>query len=133
MKDKSDNNNIIKEVEVARCMWRVNTDCKGNIEKRKMIRALDNNDRARIYYVPICDGHFEEHQDVMRLHKNGYSVEEIFKKDTEWRRREILTLGLSGLSDEDYIMDHTKDCPLNCKLDSCNLPSDDIGVWEDEE
>ena len=72
------------------CVWHIGTPCSENDTTWQEMF----NHQIRI---PICGDHFEQHKEIMLLHKNGYDVEEILNATPEWRKQEVLTLKLSGL------------------------------------
>jgi hypothetical protein len=73
-----------------KCVWHIGTPCSDNDTDWKEMF----NHQIRI---PICANHYEQHLEIMLLHKNSYDVEEILNATPEWRRAEVLTLKLSGL------------------------------------
>ena len=77
-----------------KCVWLIGTPCSDNDTTWKEMF----NHQIRI---PICANHFEQHLEIMLLHKNGYDVEEILNATPEWRKQEVLTIKLSGLDSGD--------------------------------
>lgn len=77
------------EATDLRCVWNMGGKCS---EKVYDVSMFDN-----MIKIPICEDHLDDHERVMLLFKNGYDIEEIIQKDTEWRKGEVLTLKLSGL------------------------------------
>lgn len=75
------------------CVWAMGTPCSGGAAKFYMFDKQLN--------VPCCDGHYKEHLDVMILARNDYDVEKVLDMTSEDRRREVLTLELSGMNISD--------------------------------
>lgn len=78
-----------------KCVWGMGTPCSGKVEE---VSFFDGQ-----ITVPVCEGHTEEHRDVMILHKNNYDIEQVLQMTNEERRKEVLTLKLSGLSDGEEV------------------------------
>lgn len=76
-----------------KCVWLLGTPCSGDTYEVEM---FDHQIR-----IPICEGHLEQHKEIMTLHKNKYDVEEILNQTPEWRKQETLTLKLSGLDNDE--------------------------------
>lgn len=76
-----------------KCVWNMGTPCDGEVQEMKLFEQQIE--------VPMCESHLEQHKEVMILHKNGYDVEEVLQETPEYRRREVLTLKLSGLDTDD--------------------------------
>lgn len=76
-----------------KCVWNMGTPCNGNVVERKLFQQQIK--------VPMCEAHLEQHKEVMILHKNGYDVEEVLQQTPEYRKKEVLTLQLSGLDTEE--------------------------------
>lgn len=76
-----------------KCVWNMGTPCDGDVTETELFDAQIK--------IPICNGHIEEHKDIMTLHKNGYDIEEVLNMTAEERRKEVLTIKLSGLEREE--------------------------------
>lgn len=76
-----------------KCVWNMGTPCSGKVNERKLFQQQIK--------VPMCEAHLEQHKEVMLLHKNGYDVEEVLQQTPEYRKKEVLTLQLSGLDTDE--------------------------------
>ena len=79
--------------ESLKCVWNMGSPCNGDVVETELFDAQIK--------IPICDDHIEEHRDIMTLHKNGYDIEEVLNMTAEERRKEVLTIKLSGLEREE--------------------------------
>lgn len=82
-----------EEEKKLKCVWNMGTECSDDVQEVEFF-----NKQIK---VPVCSNHVAEHRDVMILHKNGYDVEKILQESAEYRRKEVLTLELSGLDSGD--------------------------------
>jgi len=82
-----------KKKEKIECDFKLDTPCGGDVEYVKIFGGS--------CCLPICENHLQEHKEIMTLSANGYDVEEILNQTPEWRKKEYLTLQLSGLVSED--------------------------------
>ena len=73
------------------CVWNMGTNCSDGEVKKYLIFDKQLN-------VPMCTQHYGEHLDVMILARNDYDVEKVLEMTSEDRRREVLTLELSGMN-----------------------------------
>ena len=78
-----------------KCVWNMGTDCSNDVEEVQFFGTQIK--------VPVCKCHVEEHSYVMILHRNGYDIEEVLQQTPEWRKKEVLTIKLAGLEDEEEV------------------------------
>jgi hypothetical protein len=78
-----------------KCIWNLGTPCSDDVILRKMFKKAETG--VPQIEIPICSKHFEEHMEIMLLHKSGYDTEEILQQTPEWRRQQVLIIKLSGL------------------------------------
>jgi len=74
------------------CVWDLGTPCSGEVE----IRPFFNKEAG----VPVCDAHVEQHRCILFLFHNGYDIEKVVDATPEWRKKQMLTLVLAGISPE---------------------------------
>jgi hypothetical protein len=83
----------VTKSEELKCVWNMGTACEGDVVETELFDAQIK--------IPICESHTKEHRDIMVLHKNGYDIEEVLNMTSEERRKEVLTIELSGLAREE--------------------------------
>jgi hypothetical protein len=76
-----------------KCVWNMGTPCSDDVEERTLFQSQIK--------IPICINHYEEHKNIILLHKNHYDVEELLQKTPDDRKAEVLTILLSKLDTTD--------------------------------
>lgn len=80
-----------KKPEKLECVLPLGTKCGGSVSMKTILGTTDVR-------VPVCEKHFEELEDMLFLYQNGYDPNDMLERSEEWRKKEVLTLKLSGLS-----------------------------------
>lgn len=88
----SDDQNKVNEDEL-KCVWGTGSECSGEVKMRKMF--------SQSIEIPVCEAHIKDHECIVRLHQNGYDVEEVLNKGPEYWRKEYLIIQMSGLDKSD--------------------------------
>lgn len=72
------------------CEWQLDEECSGEVKHRRMFGKTD---------IPLCEKHMEQHKTIIFLHLNGYNIDAIMDMSLEDRKREALTIQLSGIAE----------------------------------
>ena len=73
------------------CKWQLETECDGDIDTHLIFK-----EKARLK-IPMCMKHFDEHKEIMLMHRNSYEVEDILNMKPDERKRISQTIILSGI------------------------------------
>jgi len=73
------------------CVWKLDTDCGGKIEKVKMFKGQ--------IAVSVCEQHLKEHKVIMALNAAGCDIDKVLAKGNEWRTKEFDSLVAAGKID----------------------------------
>lgn len=57
-----------------KCAWSLDGDCEGEI----CVRELFCRGKIKGLSIKICEKHFQQHEDVMKLYYKGYNMSDIF-------------------------------------------------------
>ena len=58
--------------EELKCLWDLGGKCEGEVRNRTFDLG-----RGEIFDCPVCDTHFNQHEEVMRLVGEGHDIEKV--------------------------------------------------------